>query len=122
MKNKKSIVVLNKIDLGKSEIEKQEIEQIITNPQIIEISAKNNIGIEKIYDLISKMFEINEISLDNSTIITNIRHKNIIKKAFENTIKAIEATKGNIPTDIIRIIYKRNFRRFRQNYRRKCIR
>lgn len=122
LKNKKSIVVLNKIDLGKSEIEKQEIEQIITNPQIIEISAKNNIGIEKIYDLISKMFEINEISLDNSTIITNIRHKNIIKKAFENTIKAIEATKGNIPTDIIRIIYKRNFRRFRQNYRRKCIR
>lgn len=122
LKNKKSIVVLNKIDLGKSVIEIKDIEEIVKDVQIIEISAKKNIGIEKIYDKISKMFEISEISLDNSAIVTNIRHKNIIKKALENTKKAIESTKQNIPTDVMRIIYKRNFRRFRKNYWRKCIR
>ena len=32
---------------------------------IIKISAKNNIGIENIYEKINELFNLNEINLDN---------------------------------------------------------
>lgn len=106
LKDKKSIVVLNKIDLGNTKINKEDIVNIIGEKEIIEISAKENIGIDKIYETITKMFELNEINLDNETIITNIRHKDIISNAIKECEKAISATKEKMPIDIIGIYIK----------------
>lgn len=106
LNNKKSIIVLNKIDLKDIKITQKNIEEYIKGPKIIEISAKNNIGIESIYKEIARLFNLNEISLDNSAIITNIRHKNIIIKSIEDTKKAIEAVTQNPPIDIIAIYIK----------------
>ena len=106
LKNKKSIVVLNKIDLGNIKISKKDITNIIGEKEIIEISAKENIGIDNIYETITNMFELNEINLDNEAIITNIRHKDIINNAINATKKAIESTKEKMPIDIIGIYIK----------------
>ena len=106
LKNKKSIVVLNKIDLGNTKISKDDIIKIAGEKEIIEISAKENIGIDNIYETITKMFELNEINIDNDAIITNIRHKDIINNAISGTEKALEATKEKMPIDIIGIYIK----------------
>lgn len=106
LKDKKSIVVLNKIDLGNTKINKEDIVNIIGEKEIIEISAKEDIGIDKIYETITKMFELNEINLDNEAIITNIRHKDIISNAIKECEKALEATKEKMPIDIIGIYIK----------------
>lgn len=106
LKNKKSIVVLNKIDLGNTKISKEDIVNIIGEKEIIEISAKENIGIDNIYETITRMFELNEINLDNEAIITNIRHKDIISNAIKECEKALEATKEKMPIDIIGIYIK----------------
>lgn len=106
LKNKKSIVVLNKIDLGNTKISKDDIIKIAGEKEIIEISAKENIGIDNIYETITKMFELNEINLDNEAIITNIRHKDIISNAIKECKKALEATKEKMPIDIIGIYIK----------------
>ncbi len=106
LKNKKGIVVLNKIDLGNIKVSKEAIKNIAGEKEIIEISAKENIGIDNIYETITKMFELNEINIDNDAIITNIRHKDIISNAIKECKKALEATKEKMPIDIIGIYIK----------------
>ena len=105
IKNKKSIILLNKADLKSVLTENDErIKSVSKN--IIKISALNKTGIDLLYKKISEMFNLNEINLDNDLLITNVRHKNIITKAIENVKKAIEALNMNMPIDIITIYIK----------------
>lgn len=106
LKGKKSIILLNKIDLETDNETKQKIQEKIGDIELIEISAKESIGIENIYDRISKMFELNEISLEGDAIITNVRHKEIISKALQSTKNAMDAMKGYLPIDIIGVYIK----------------
>ena len=104
-KNKKSIIILNKIDLEiKIDEDNEKIKQ--TSDNIIKISALNNIGIEKLYEKISELFNLNEINLDNESIITNIRHKNLISKSIEDVKKTKETINNKMPLDIIAIFIK----------------
>ena len=105
IKGKKSIILLNKIDLT-TEIQKNDpIFKELTD-SVIEISALNNVGIEKLYDEITKLFELNEIQLDNELVITNIRHKKLISKAIESVKKAKHKLEENIPIDIVAVYIK----------------
>ena len=104
-KNKKSIIILNKIDLEtKIDENNEKIKQ--TSDNIIKISALNNIGIEKLYEKISELFNLNEINLDSESIITNIRHKNLISKSIEDVKKTKETINNKMPLDIIAIFIK----------------
>ena len=104
-KNKKTIIILNKIDL-KSVINENDIRLTNASKNIIKISALNNIGLDSLYDKITSLFELNEINLDNEVVITNVRHKNLISKAIGNVKKAKDATESNMPLDIIAIFIK----------------
>ncbi len=106
LEDKKCIVVLNKSDLKLNKIDKDSIKEKIRGAEVIEISAKENVGIDKIYKKIAEMFAFNEINLDNSAMITNVRHKNIIQEAIKYTKKAMNETKQNLPIDIISISIK----------------
>lgn len=106
IKNRKCIAVLNKIDIKINEELKNEIRKQLPNINIIEISAKENIGIENIYKEIENLFKLNEIKLDNETIISNVRHKTIISNAIELTRRTIEITNQNLPIDMIAIHIK----------------
>ena len=55
---------------------------------------------------IAEIFKFNDIEEDNSFIITNIRHKELIKKANKNIEDAINTLKNNLPIDIISINIK----------------
>ena len=105
IKDKNSIILLNKSDL-KNNILKEE--KIITglNKKTIEISALEKTGIEELYNSMVELFRINEINPENTSIITNVRHKEAICSA-ENSIKKVEKTiKENIPIDITAIYFK----------------
>ena len=58
------------------------------------------------YNKIAEIFKFNDIEEDNSFIITNIRHKELIKKANKNIEDAINTLKNNLPIDIISINIK----------------
>ena len=105
IKGKKTIIILNKIDLNR--VIKKEDERLkkITN-SIIEISALNNIGIDNIYAEITKLFHLNEINLDNDLVITNIRHKNLISKALKSINKTRDIIKQKMPIDITAVYIK----------------
>ena len=104
-KNKKSIILLNKADLNSVLTENDSRFKEITE-NVIKISALNGEGLEKLYLLISKMFSLEEINVDNDVIITNLRHKNLISRAIENVKKAKDTVEQNMPIDIIAIFVK----------------
>ena len=102
IKNKKTIILLNKTDL-KQVISEDDDRLTSVTSNILKISALNKTGIEELYDKISEMFNLDEINLDNEVLITNLRHKNIISKAKENALNAKNAIENNMPIDIIAI-------------------
>ena len=105
IKGKKSIVILNKIDLNAILSENDDRFTNVSD-NILKLSALNGEGLEKLYETISKMLSLNEINLDNEIVITNLRHKNLISKALINVKKSEEAIEQNMPVDIIAIFIK----------------
>ena len=105
IKGKKVIILLNKIDL-QQKLHKEDKDFKEVTDSIIEISALNNIGIDDVYAEITKLFEINEINLDNDLVITNIRHKNLIHQAIESIKKTKETMKEKMPIDIVAVYIK----------------
>ena len=105
IKDKKAIIVLNKIDLIQDNIN---VDSRISNlnKKIIKISALNKDGVEKISETIVEMFKINEINLDDGIIVTNTRHKNLINKAINSTENAQISLENKMPMDIVAIEIK----------------
>ena len=105
IKNKNAIILLNKIDLKDNKLKNNE--QILSlNKPVIEIPAQKRDGIEELYNQMINIFKINEINTENSTIITNVRHKNAIVCAEENLNKIKEVLNIGMPTDIVSIYLK----------------
>lgn len=105
IKGKKVIILLNKIDLQQT-LHKEDKDFKEVTESVIEISALNNIGIEDVYAEITKLFEINEINIDNDLVITNIRHKNLIHQAIESIKKTKETIQEKMPIDIVAVYIK----------------
>lgn len=105
IKDKKAIIVLNKIDLVQDNVK---IDERITRlgKDIIKISALNKEGIDQINETISKIFKINEINIDNEVIVTNTRHKSLINKAIKSTENAQISLQNKMPMDIVAIDIK----------------
>ena len=102
IKEKKSIILLNKIDL-EMKISKKEIEEKSNEKKILEISARNKTGIEDIFKAISDMYKFNEIEIDDSLTITNTRHKQAINNMLVNVKKVEESIENNMPIDVVTI-------------------
>lgn len=105
IKNKKSIIILNKIDLN---VKLDENDERLTNvsSNIVKISALNSMGIENIYKVIENMFNFNDINVDNEVMITNLRQKNLISQAIEQVDKAKETIQSGMPLDIVSIFIR----------------
>ena len=71
------------------------------NKPIIKMSAKNGQGLEELYSEISKLFKLKEISSSGEIIVSNNRHKYLIKKAIKNVKICMESVENNIPVDMI---------------------
>lgn len=104
IKNKNAIILLNKKDLKEDRIKKEQFKGYSDN--ILDVSIKNNDGIEELYNKMTDIFSTNEIQVENTSIITNIRHKEAIKKSKESICKALEAINTGMTVDIIAIYLK----------------
>lgn len=101
-KNKKRIIVVNKIDL-KTKLNKKLLDSYI------EISVKENIGIDKIKDEIKRLFNIGEISTNNMTYLSNARSIALLKKSLNNINDAINEINNNNPIDIVELSLKESW-------------
>ncbi|MCI8965250.1 MAG: tRNA uridine-5-carboxymethylaminomethyl(34) synthesis GTPase MnmE [Clostridia bacterium] len=104
LKNKNSIILLNKVDLNKENIDFKKLKE--TNKPIIKISTITKFGIKDLYNKIEELIETKEITTDNEIIVTNTRHKNLIIKAIESLNKSLETIENDMPIDIIVVYIK----------------
>lgn len=102
---KKTIVLLNKTDLPKK-IEENEVLTYVDKDSIIDISALQNEGIEKIHDKIESMVYKGDVKSSSELVITNSRHKDALSKAYESINDAISAIDQNMPFDFIEVDVK----------------
>ena len=102
IKEKKCIILLNKIDILPENIDLENKLKLI-NKNILKISVMEDIGIQSLYDKIIELYSFNTESLSNDVLISNERHKNLIQKAKMEINEAINATENDMYIDIISI-------------------
>ena len=105
LKNKKTIVLLNKMDL-EPQIELEKIEEFVNSEDIIKISALKHQGIEELQDKIEAMVYHGSVKNSSNLMITNSRHKDALFKAYESINDAISAIEQRTPYDFIEVDFK----------------
>lgn len=101
IRDKKSIILLNKSDLA-TVVTKDMIKSHIDKP-MIEISAKEESGIEELEVTLKNMFFDGEISFNDEVYITNVRHKTALLNAYESLQKVIYSIENDMPEDFYSI-------------------
>lgn len=99
IKNKTSIIVLNKIDLPTN------IEEI-NHENIVKISAEYNIGIEDLKNKIKYLFNIDKIETTDMNYLTSARSIGLLKKAHDILKEVINKTRQGIEPYLLEIDIK----------------
>jgi len=128
---KKAVILMNKQDLAPV-LEKEEIremlrsygktildigsEMVLNKPKtapernilqnkipVIDISAKNNTGMEQLRNILRYMFYNKEINFNDQVYITNMRQKESLKAAANSLQKAMESIRMGMPEDFYTI-------------------
>ena len=99
--DKKAVILLNKSDLT-SVVKKADIESKVGMP-VIEISAKENTGIDDFIGTIKQWFLSGEIDYNHEVIITNVRHEHLLEEALESLRMVQESVKAELPEDFYSI-------------------
>ncbi len=100
IKDKKSIIVINKIDLEKK-INTDYIKEYTKDSVTVEVSVNEGLGMDRLYDAITSLLKSGEVNLENDIIISNVRHKNALLNAKNAIIKTLETISLSMPVDFI---------------------
>ena len=100
-KEKKRIIVVNKIDLENN----LDISNL-KNERIVKISALKNSGIENLKNEINDIFNLEEINLGDFTYLSNSRQISLVKKAVEISKNLEDALNNDVPIDLLEIDIK----------------
>ncbi len=96
-KDKKRIIIMNKIDLKLNNSYMDDV---------IKISAKNNEGIEDIKDAIKELFNVGAFMSKNLTFFTNVRQITLLKSAIKSLEDVQQGIKEEREIDMIEIDLK----------------
>lgn len=101
----KTIVLLNKTDLDRV-INLDKIKEYIAEENVIEISALQHEGIEKIHDKIEEMVFAGTVRNSSDLVVTNSRHKDALYKAKQSIEDALNAIESYMPLDFVEVDFK----------------
>lgn len=104
LKNRKSIIVLNKSDLEKK-WEKEELD-LPENTPILELSVLKGEGIGDLEDKILSLFYEGEVVQKSDVLVTNVRHRDLIGKAIESMERVLNDYTMGIPIDCLEVDVK----------------
>lgn len=101
IKERKAVVLLNKSDL----------EQVVSVDEIIEksghsviaISAKREDGIDKLEEEIKSLFYEGEIDFNDQVMITNVRHAQALKEAYDSVLMVERSIEDGMAEDFYSI-------------------
>ena len=110
IKNKgiKYVTLINKTDIDQKNVLNRFMEELKLNgiENIIPISVENENGIEELKNKLNELFNKNHLDYTTELIITNKRHKDLLKKSVEMLEKSKQEIMLDMPIDIISIYLK----------------
>lgn len=110
IKNKdvKLIVVINKIDKKEKSKFDTIMEQLkeLKIENVVQMSIINNYGIDELKEKIERIFNTCDLDFENELIITNERHRDLLKRAKDFLNEARNQIENNDPIDIVSIVIK----------------
>ena len=101
IKQKKYIIVINKIDL--------ENKLNILDKNVIRISVKENTGIKELKNRIITMFNLDEIKTKDMTYLSNARSISLLNKSLKIIEESIHNIENETPIDIIEMDLKESW-------------
>ena len=102
VKDKKIIAVINKSDLG-IKLNKNKLFTYVDKQNIIEISVKNKIGIEKFYERLKEIFFQGGLNTNDEIFVTNARHKNLLQQSLNSLANVILSLQNGMSSDFFSI-------------------
>ena len=100
IKNKKHIIISNKIDLDN----KLDYSKLPKN--IIKVSILNNEGIEKLKQRIIELFNLGELQTEDLTYLSDARSISLLKKSLNKIEESINSINNEEPIDIVELNIK----------------
>ena len=100
LKEKQYIILINKNDLTDARVRPAAIP---AEAPLLWISARTGDGMQELSAKIREMFFRGAIQADSQPMITNVRQKDVLRRALEALESALEAAKNDLPEDVIMI-------------------
>ena len=99
IKDKNNIVIVNKIDLEN----KLNLKLL---PSYIEMSVKDDIGINELRNKIKEIFNLEQIEQNDYTYLSSARSISLLKKSLESLNAVRTGIENNMPVDMVEIDLK----------------
>ena len=99
--NKKVLVLLNKSDMEQVVTKDDVLKHLSCN--VISVSAKEETGIDSLESEIKDMFFNGDISTNEEIYITNLRHKNLLREAYDSLKLVKEGIDNQMSEDFLTI-------------------
>lgn len=106
--NKNVLVLLNKSDMDRK-IETDRIKEILGDKTFLDTSMETGQGVEELKDIIEKMVYKGNLKQDNSLIVTNVRHLNLLRDASAFLKDSLNSIDSNQPLEFIEIDVKNTY-------------
>ena len=101
IKNRKAVVLLNKSDLDQVVSVDEIMEK--SGHAVIAISAKKESGIDKLEEEIKSLFYEGEIDFNDQVMITNVRHAQALREAYDSVLMVKRSVEDGMPEDFYSI-------------------
>lgn len=101
-KDKKRIVLLNKVDLP-SKIDFTQLTKEVGKDELLNISVLKNEGINKLEEKIAKLFFGGIENSQTTIMVTNARHIGLLNQARDSLDSVLSGIEANMPVDLIQI-------------------
>lgn len=104
----KNVVLINKMDKVQKTIFDTFLDELKQSgiEDVLPVSVFNEEGIEELKNKITEIFNTNDLDYEHELIITNSRHKDLLKKSVIDLELALKQLEYNQPIDIIFINLK----------------
>jgi tRNA modification GTPase len=99
--SERALVVVNKCDLPRG-LMKEEIESASpVNAGLIEISAKEQVGLDLLRDAIRSLLTPSRLESQESVLVTNLRHVDALERALQGVVQAAQSGEAGRAGELI---------------------
>lgn len=101
LQNQPVICLLNKSDIGVTDEIRQQLCQIAGNIPILEISAREKVGLEQLEQQIIDLFFAGSLEISDNVMTTNVRHIQILEECIEHLDGFLYGIKMGLSVDFL---------------------